>query len=134
MTGEHRRRWINEQQVLAELERLSDLSMDVVADYGRVAEAAARAEAAYKRDRAKAVLRHKATPSQTGGKTSVAEAELAADADSDVAGKYLDRLLAAAKSDSLKESMRSIRANQEALRTAAASARDGVAGPGWQGR
>lgn len=128
------RRWINEKQVLAELERLSDLSMETVADYGQASQAAARAEADYKRDRAKAVLRHKAAGPTTGGRSSVAEAELQADADEDVADKYLNRLLTAAKSDSLKEAMRSIRANQEALRTAAASARDGVTGPGWSGR
>lgn len=126
------RRWISETQVLHELERLSDLSMDKVTEYGTASQEAARAEADYKRDRAKAILSFKAQA--TGARPSVAEAELQADASEGVADAYLARLLTAAKSDSLKEAMRSIRANQEALRTAAASARDGVVGPGWSGK
>lgn len=127
------RRWVNEHQVLAELERLSDKAMDDVAAYADAAQAAAVAEADHKRLRARAVLLAQALPSPTGGKMSVAGAEYTADADDEVATAYLLRLTTAAQQDSIRESLRTIRENQNALRTAAASAREGVAGPGYGG-
>lgn len=132
--GEQRRRWVNEQQVLAELERLSDLSMATVAEYAVQAQDAARAEAGYKRIRAQAILRRQAIGDGNGKRPSVAQAETEADAQDEVADAYLERLTTAAAADASREALRSIRTNQEALRTAAASARDGVVGPGWQGR
>ena len=124
-----RRRWINEQTVLAELERLSDLSMERAREFGEQAVAAASAEANHKRLRARRILLAKAE-----GERSTAGAEVVAEADETVANAYHDRLVTAAVADATRESMRSIRENQNALRTAAASARDGVVGPGWQGR
>lgn len=134
MSGEQRRRWVSEQQVLAELERLSDLSMATVSDYARHSREAAEAEAAHKRLRAQAILRFQARARGQGDRVSVAQAETEADADDEVAAAYTHRLITAAQADTDREALRSIRTNQEALRTAAASARDGVVGPGWQGR
>jgi hypothetical protein len=131
VSGEARRRWVNEQQVLAEMERLADLSMETVADYAVHSAEAARAEAAYKSLRARKVLTYRAA--STSSRPSIAEAENAADADDEVAAAYLLRLTTAAAADTDREALRSIRANLEALRTAAASAREGVRGPGWGG-
>lgn len=123
-----RRRWVNEQTVLAELERLSDLSMDRAREFSEQAVAAASAEAEHKRLRARRILLARAE-----GEKSVAGAEVVAEADEVVSNAYHDRLVTAAVADATRESMRSIRENQNALRTAAASARDGVTGPGYQG-
>lgn len=127
--GEPRRRWVNEQTVLEELERLSDLSMERAGEYGEQATAAASAEANHKRLRAKRILL-----ARSEGERSISGAEVVAEADDTVADAYHDRLVTAAIADATKESLRSIRENQNALRTAAASARDSVVGPGWQGR
>lgn len=127
------RRWVSEENVLAEMERLSDLSMATVAEYAVQAKDAAQAEAEYKRLAAVTKLRAQARTRGEGGRVSAAQAEIEADADPVVAGAYMDRLCTAAAADAAKEALRSIRANQEALRTAAASARDGVNGPGWKG-
>jgi len=129
--GTARRRWVNEQQVLLEMERLADLSMETVADYAVHSGDAARAEAAYKSLKARKTLRFKAE--STSSRPSIAEAELAADADDEVAAAYLLRLTTQAVADTDREALRSIRVNQDALRTAAASARDGVIGPGMSG-
>ena len=134
MTGAPARRWLNEQAVLAEMERLSDASMERVAEYGQRAEAAAHKEADYKRLRARAILKAQADTRSSGGRASVAQAETVADADDEVSTAYLERLVTAAQADATKEALRSLRTNLEALRTAAASARDGVTGPGWSGR
>lgn len=134
MTGEARRRWVDEQTVLGELERLSDLSMATVADYATHSQESARAEADHKRLRAKAVLRFQARSRGEGTRVSVAQAEVEADADDEVSSAYLLRLTSAAAADTDREALRSIRQNQDSLRTAAASARDGVVGPGMSGR
>ena len=130
--GEARRRWVNEEQVLAELEHFADLSMATVAEFAVQAQDAARAEAEHKRLRARKVLTAKAASASS--RPSIAEAEFVAEADDEVAAAYLQRLLTAAAVETSREALRSIRTNQEALRTAAASARDGVVGPGRQGR
>jgi hypothetical protein len=130
VTGEPRRRWVSEQTVLEELERLSDLSMATVADYSLHAREAAEAEADHKRLRAKRILLAKSN----GETKAQAAAEVIAEADDEVAAAYHRRLVSAAMADVDRESLRSIRTNQEALRTAAASARDGVVGPGMSGR
>lgn len=127
--GQARRRWVNEQTVLEELERLSDLSMDQAREYGEAAQRSAAAEADHKRLRARRILR-----AQAEGTKAISAAEVVAEADDEVATAYLERLTSAARTDSIRETLRSIRENQNALRTAAASARDGVVGPGWQGR
>lgn len=122
------RRWVSEDAVLDEMERLNDESMSLVSDYAITAPERAAAEAKHKTARAKRILlaRHR-------GAKSMAEAEVIADADDDVADLLAERLNQDAVVDSLREALRSIRTNQDALRTAAASARDGVTGPGWKG-
>lgn len=120
------RRWVNEDQVLREMERLNDLSMEKVREYQGLAEAAAGAEAAHKALRAKRVLIAKAS-----GVKSIAEAEYAAEADPVVAQAYQDRLILGAQADACREALRSIRTNQDGLRTAAASHRSPISGPGF---
>lgn len=127
--GGARRRWVNEQTVLEELERLSDLSMERVREYADAAERSAVAEADHKRLRARRILSARAS----GEGSSIAAAEVVAEADDEVATAYMERLVSAARTDAVREGLRSIRENQNALRTAAASARDGVTGPGFSG-
>lgn len=130
MSGEARRRWTTEQNVLAELERLGDLSMQyATVDYPAAAQEAAQAEATHKTMRAKRVMLAKARD----GIRSISEAETIAEADDEVAAAYLQRLASAAHADSLREALRSIRTNQDSLRTAAASHRSPFVGPGMQG-
>ena len=128
MTREPRRRWTSEQRVLEELERLGDESLRYAqVDYPAAAQEAAMAEAAHKTMRAKRVLLARAE-----GEKSVAAAELVAEADDAVADAYLQRLASSAKADSIREALRSIRTNQDSLRTAAASHRSPIVGPGYQ--
>lgn len=121
------RRWSSEAAVLEEMERLNDLSLQKVGEFQVAAMRAAEAEAAHKALRAKRVLMAKAN-----GVKSIAEAEYTAEADETVAQAYLDRLTTNAVAESIRESMRSIRTNQDGLRTAAASHRSPVSGPGYQ--
>lgn len=118
------RRWVSEEAVLDELERLNDLSMEKAQEYTRNAYLAAEAEANHKALRAKRALLAKAN-----GVRSISEAELTAEADPEVADAYLVRLTSAAIADANRESLRSIRTNQDGLRTAAASHRNPVTGP-----
>lgn len=111
-------RFRTEQDVLDELERLHDLALNKTTEYKTLAVQAAEAEAAHKALRAKRVLMAKAH-----GVKSIAEAEYTAEADPDVAGAYQDRLVTTAHADACREAMRTIRTNQEALRTMAASHR-----------
>lgn len=124
--SEARRRWTTEQQVLTEMEALNDLSMETVQAYTAAAQESAMAEVTHKSMRAKTILRHKAS----GPRVSMSEAEVYAEADDDVAAAYLQRLAAFAHADALKEKLRSIRNNQDGLRTAAASHRTPFSGPG----
>lgn len=119
-------RWTNEGAVLAELERLNDESMNQAQAYHNLATDAAEKEAAHKALRAKRFLLAQAS----GPRVSVAAAERIAEADSDVAQAHVERLVAAAVADACRESLRSIRENQNALRTAVASLRTPYAGPG----
>ena len=120
------RRWTSEAQVLSEMERLNDLSMEKVAEYQDLAVRAAEAEATHKAKRAKRTLIAKA-----GGVRSLGEAEATAEADDAVAEAYQDRLVLAAQADACREALRSIRTNQDGLRTAAASHRSPISGPGF---
>jgi hypothetical protein len=117
------------------MERLNDESQALVQDFANLAPRAAEAEATHKAMRAKRVLRAKA-PLDAGGEgvRSIGEAEYHAEADPAVAAAYLERLILAANLEATREALRSIRVNQDALRTAAASARDQISGPGWSGR
>lgn len=111
---------------------MADLSMATVAEFAVFAQDAAKAEAGHKSLRAKRILHHRARSESS--RPSIAEAETRADADDDVAAALLARLIADAHLEACREALRSIRQNQDALRTAAASARDGVIGPGMSGR
>lgn len=128
MSGHLPRKWVSEDAVLAEMERLNNMSMDLVSDFTIAAPERAAAEAAHKLARAKRTLlaRH-------NGVKSMAEAEMISEADDDVSVLYAERLNKDALVESIREALRSVRVNQDALRTAAASARDGVTGPGWRG-
>lgn len=121
------RRWVSEETVLLEMERLNDLSLQKVTEYTHAAVQAAEAEALHKALRAKRVLLAKAS-----GVSSVALAEYTAEADDEVADAYLRRLTTTAVAETIRESLRSIRTNQDGLRTAAASHRAPINGPGWQ--
>lgn len=116
-------RFATEAQVMAELERLNDLSLEKVSEYEGMGQQAAYAEAEHKALRAKRILLAKAN-----GVKSIAEAEYTAEADPDVANAYTHRLVSAAQADAIREALRSIRTNQEALRTMAASRRAPVTG------
>ena len=126
--GHNPRRWVSEDAVLAEMERLNNVSMSLVSDFTMAAPDRAAAEAAHKLARAKRILK-----ARHNGVKSMAEAEVIAEADDDVSALYLARLNQDAVVESIREALRSVRVNQDALRTAAASARDGVTGPGWKG-
>lgn len=112
------RRFSTEGEVLDELERLHFLALQKVQEYESMAVTAAEAEATHKAMRAKRVLLAKAN-----GVRSIAEAEYTAEADDDVAQAYLQRLTSMALADATREGLRSLRTNQEALRTMAASHR-----------
>jgi hypothetical protein len=123
-----RRRWTTEQQVLSELEALGDQSMRIAfTELPQALNEAAQAEATHKAMRARAILSARATT-----KASVAGAEVMAEADDDVSAAYFLRLTSAAQVDALREQLRSIRTNQDGLRTAAASHRSPFVGPGHQ--
>lgn len=121
------RRWTSEAQVLEEMERLNDLSMDRARDYAGLAVEAAEAEAAHKTLRAKRILQ-----AQANGVKSISGAEATADADDAVGQALLERLVSSAQADACREALRSIRTNQDGLRTAAASHRTPFSGPGYQ--
>ena len=130
MTGQVARRWVSEATVLEELETLNDTSMSLVQDYRRQAVEAAQAEATHKALRAKRILLAKATKTGvTGRQMATNEAELVAESDEEVADLYMRRLTTSAVADATREALRSVRTNQDALRTAAASFRNQVAGP-----
>lgn len=122
------RRWVSEDAVLAEMERLNDQSMEVAHDLAILLPERASAEVAHKVARAKRILAAK-----HNGVRAISEAEYIAEADPDVAALWLERLGKDAEVEALRELLRTIRTNQDGLRTAAASARDGVTGPGWKG-
>lgn len=122
-------RWASETVVLDELERLNDESERQVREYLDLATAAAEAEVTHKSLRANRILRARAE-----GARSHAEAETIAEADPDVAEAYLDRMVAEAKADACKQTLLTIRNNQDGLRTAVASHRNMFTGPGYQSR
>lgn len=114
-----RRHFTTEAEVMAELERLHFAALEASNRYASQAVAAAEAEAIHKATRAKRVLLAKARE----GVRSIQEAQYVAEADEEVAQAYMDRLTTAAVADSTREAMRTMRTNQEALRTMAASYR-----------
>jgi hypothetical protein len=74
-------------------------------EYGTVADAAARAEAEHRKERAKCILWHKGQ----GEKLSQAEAETRAEADDHVAGLYLERMVTAAAADAARAKLHQLR-------------------------
>lgn len=104
------------------LERLGAVSRSyelAVNEYGPLAVTAAKAEAAYRVAKAKAVLAAKAGPERT----SVAEAEARADADDNIANLLQERLIAAALADAHKAKLAQLREQVATGRTLAASER-----------
>lgn len=117
-------RWTSERAILEELERLNDESGARAAEYLGLAVDSAETEAAHKALRAQRLLLARAN-----GVKSIAEADAVAEADADVADAHLARLVAAARADACREALRTIRTNQDSLRTAAASHRTPFQGP-----
>lgn len=105
---------------LARLGSVSRTYEQAVAEYGPLAVEAAKAEAAYRAAKAKAVLRAKAGPDRV----SVAEAEARADADDEIADLYQRRLVTAALADAHRERLRQLREQVATGRTAVASERE----------
>lgn len=99
------------------LQRLGVVSREyelMATDAKEIYVAAAKAEAAYKRERAKAALRLK----ESGERMSVAEAELRADADDKVAALYEERLIASATAEAHKHKLIQLREQNANGRTA----------------
>jgi len=109
------------------MERLNDLSMAKAQEFAGLAVESAAAEATHKTLRAKRIL-----AAQAGGIKSISGAEAVADADDAVAGALMERLVSNAQAEACREALRSIRTNQDGLRTAAASHRTPFSGPGYQ--
>jgi hypothetical protein len=89
----------------AYLSRIGAEYEDQAGSARQIFEDAARAEARYRKEKAKAALRFK----ESGEKMSVAEADLRADADDAVSGLYEDRLVKQAAADSLKEVLKALK-------------------------
>jgi len=87
--------------------------------YPAVNDAAARAEAAHKTARAKAILRARAD-----GCRSMAEAEVQAEADDHIADLLMTRLTTRAKADAHLEKLRQLRSQSEAARSYQAAERE----------
>ncbi len=85
-------------QVSTEYERMAQ-------QYGEIAVAAANSEADHKRERAKAILKAKASEERM----SHAEAEARAEADEKVSELYRDRLVKAAQADAHRERLRQLK-------------------------
>ena len=93
------------------LDELARRLATATTDLGPLLTAAATAEAAYKTERAKAVLRARVDAK------SMSEAETVADADDRVSELLMARLTTAALADSQKELIRSLRAHMDAEQT-----------------
>ena len=129
------RRLVTARQIMTARERLGEVSRayETSADaYEEVALRAARAEAAHRKARAKAVLRAKGSDSS---RMSHAEAVTHAEADDAIADLYLERLIAAALADSHREKLRQLKEQQANGRTAVTSERevDRIHAGGWSG-
>ena len=115
---------LNPHQIDTELVRLSDLLEERTEDYARAANAAARAEARYKRSYAEAML---LVIGEGGGrKTTVQERE--ARVDLAVADDYEARLITDATARSVRASLAAITTQIEAARTIGATLRQ-LTGP-----
>jgi len=83
-------------------------------------EVAARAEADYRAERAKAVLRHKASRERM----SVAEAETRADADTQIYQLHTDRLVSSALAEAHKDRLRQLKEREASCRTEVTTERE----------
>lgn len=101
--------------VSAEYERLAR-------EFGQVADAAARAEAEHRREKAKAVVWHK--QSGAAEKISMSEAEHRADADDRVSELYLARVVTAAAADAARSQLHQKREQVAVGRSFAAAERE----------
>lgn len=101
--------------VSAEYERLAR-------EFGQIADAAARAEAEHRREKAKAVVWHK--QSGAAEKISMTEAEHRADADDHVSGLYLQRVVTAAAADAARSQLHQKREQVAVGRSFAAAERE----------
>jgi hypothetical protein len=105
------------------IDHLSKVSKEYQAkadEYERVAIDAAANEAEHKAQKARAVLRFKATRERM----SQAEAETMADADEVIAQLYRDRLISAAIADAHREKLRQLKEQVASGRTYVASERE----------
>lgn len=82
--------------------------------------AAAKADAAYKRDRAKTVLKFKASVERM----TQAEAETRADADDVISHLYLTKVIASAESEALKDKLRQLKEREASCRTEVTTERE----------
>lgn len=82
--------------------------------------AAAVADATWKAERAKAVLRHKASAERM----PQSEAETRADADERIANLYLERVIASAEMESLKDKLRQLKEREASCRTEVTTERE----------
>ena len=105
---------------LAHLGAVSKAYAELADDYKGLAHKAAEAEAAYKNERAKLVLKVRAS----GEVKSQAEADAHADGNERICELLTKRLLTRAAADSAKEKLRSLAAQNENGRTFAATERE----------
>lgn len=111
------------QHLAPTLRRLADTALayqQAAVEYGPILQAAAQAEADYKRERAKLMLRAR----DSGDVRSMSEAEMRADADDRIADLLQQRLLTRAVADSHLEMLRQLRTQVEAVRSYVASERE----------
>jgi hypothetical protein len=105
------------------LDRLGTVSRQYqvkASEYGEVLVAAARAEAAHKSARARAVLRALATEERC----SHAKAETVAEADEEISALYLQRLVTAAEAEAHRAQLHQLREQVANGRTFVASQRE----------
>lgn len=107
-------------EAIQRLRRVSDEHAARAAESKAIYRAAAHADAIYKRDRAKAVLRHKASQERM----SQAEAETRADADDAVYELLVAKLVSAADSESHRDVLRHLREAEPSARTECATERE----------
>ena len=107
-------------EAIQRLRRVSDAYEAKVGESASLYEVAARAEADYRAERAKAVLRHKATRDRM----SVAEAETRADADNQVYQLHTDRLVSAALAEAHKDRLRQLKEREASCRTEVTTERE----------
>jgi hypothetical protein len=107
-------------EAIQRLRRVSDTYEEKATESPAMYETAARAEAYYRAERAKAVLRHKAS----ADRMSVAEAETRADADNQIYQLHTDRLVSAALAEAHKDRLRQLKEREASCRTEVTTERE----------